>query len=99
MKLAAPIVLIEKSIYHNCHEAGMSWNNHYQKNIRRKGLTGKTAFHQQQQFHEHSNYTRKYIKPIDPHVFGDVIITAAAIFTVIYQPGQVSQGLLTAKAG
>ena len=43
---------------------------------------------------------QEQIEAINLHVFGDATIsgTAAAIYAVIYQSSQVSQGLVTAKA-
>ena len=43
---------------------------------------------------------QKQIEAIDFHVFGDASVTGttAAIYAVIYQSNQVSQGLVTAKS-
>ena len=95
VELAAPILLVGKSIYRNCCELGPLPESYQKKWINWETslpptITIPRAF---QQHH-------KQIEVIDLHVLGDASIsgTAAAIHAILYQSSQVYQGLVTAKA-
>ena len=100
MGLAAPILLVGKSIYPNCCELGVSWDQLLLESYQKKWIDWETSLPPTIAVPRAFQLHQEQLEVIDLHVFGDASIngTAAAIHAIIYQSSQVSQGLLTAKA-
>ena len=107
-KLAAPFLLAGKSIYQNCCELGVSWDQPLPEVYRKKWINWKTSLPPTITVPRAFQLRQENIEAINIQVFGDASITetAVAIYAqynnillyVIYQPAQVSQGLVTTKA-
>ena len=99
--LAASILLVGKSIYRNCCELGVSWDQPLPESYQKKWINWETSLPPTITVARAFQLHQEQIEAIELHVFGDASIsgTAAAIYAVIYQSSQVSQGLVTQKPG
>ena len=99
MGLAAPILLVAKSIYQNGCELGVSWDQPFSELYQKKWINWETSLPPITTVPRAFQLHQEQIEAIDLHVFRDASIngTAAAIYVVIYQASQLSQGLVTAK--
>ena len=99
--LAAPILLIGKSIYRNCCELGVSSDQPLPESYQKKWINWETSLPPTITVPRAFQLQQEQIEAINLHVFGDASISgtaAAAVYAVIYQSSQVSQGLVAAKA-
>ena len=97
--LAAPILLVGKSIYRNCWKLGVSWDQPLPESYQKKWINWETSLPSAITVPRVFQLHQEQIEAIDLHVLGDASIsgTAAAIYAVIYQSSQVTQGLVPAK--
>ena len=97
--LANSILLVGKSIYQNCSELGVFWDQLLPEVYWKKWIKGETCLPPTIIVPRVFQLHQEKIEANDPHMLGDVSITraAAAIYAVIYKLAQVSKGLVTAK--
>ena len=98
--LAAPILLVGKSIYRNCCDLGVSWDQPLPEDNKRKWEKWQSGLPLSIIAPRAFLLKQESVISIDIHAFSDASLTgtAAAIYAVIHQPTQVVQGLITAKS-
>ena len=90
--LTVPILLVGKSMYQNCCEHGVSRDQLIADAYRKKWINLETSLPPSKTVPRTFQLHQKKVEAIDLHVFGDARITK------IYQPVQVSQGLVTVNS-
>ena len=95
VELAAPILLVGKTIYRNYCELGVSWDQPLPESYQKKLINWESSLPPTITVPRAFQLHQEQIEAIDLHMFGDASVSANA---VIYQSSQVSQGLVTAKA-
>lgn len=98
--LAAPIMLVGKTIYRETCELEKSWDQTLPKALLKKWNKWERNLPEQVAAPRAFKLYQEKINAIDFHVFGDASITgtAAVLYAVIHQNSGITQGLVAANA-